>query len=294
MQVGLFDIDSKIPNLALMKLSAYWKAEGATVTLNQKGDHNYASCVFTKNQQRAKDTAILNKAELSGWGSGEDRSLPDHTEHLCPDYSLYGIDHSMGFTTRGCPRKCPFCVAPDKEGRIKENSPLSEFVRHKEVVLLDNNFLALASAIDKMREMIDRDLTIDFHGLDAEFITAEKAFYLSQVRIKRYRLAWDDVAFESTIQGGIKELTLEGISPKRIMVYMLCGYNSTWEDDWYRFTELDALGVLPFVMLYEGADKRLRHFARWVNRGIYRWVDWEDYAPNKSWLRQMVLPGINS
>lgn len=289
MKVGLFDIDSKIPNLALMKLSAYWKAEGVEVALNQKGDCNYASCVFTKNQQRAEDTAVLNNAELSGWGSGEDRPLPDYTEHLCPDYSLYGIDYSMGFTTRGCPRKCQFCIVPDKEGGVKEHSPLSEFVRHKEVVLLDNNFLALPSAIDKMQEMIDRDLTIDFHGLDAEFITAEKAYYLSQVRIKRYRLAWDEVAFESAIQQGIKELTSKGVKPRRIMVYMLCGYNSTWEDDWYRFTELDALGVLPFVMLYEGANKKLKHFARWVNRGIYRWVDWEDYEPYKKSHAQITL-----
>ena len=290
MEVGLFDIDSKIPNLVLMKLSAYWKAQGAKVVLNKKGDRNYASCVFTKNQQWAEDVAALNGADLSGWGSGQDYPLPDDTEHLCPDYDLYNINYSMGFTTRGCPRKCQFCIVPEKEGAIKENSPLSEFVRHKEVVLLDNNFLALPSAIDKMQEMIDRDLSVNFHGLDASFIRDEVAHYLAQLKTKRYRLAWDEMSFETTIRQGIKELVSHGVYHKQdIMVYMLCGFNTTWGEDWYRFKELDALGVLPFVMLYEGADKRLRHFARWANRGMYRWVDWEDYAPYTTYSKQLNL-----
>lgn len=49
--VVLFDIDSRIPNLALMKLSAYYKGQGLNVILSKKvayiKAHRYvASAVF--------------------------------------------------------------------------------------------------------------------------------------------------------------------------------------------------------------------------------------------------------
>lgn len=68
--------------------------------------------------------------------------LADVIEHQCPDYSLYGINYSMGFLTRGCPRECKWCVVPEKEGDIVAHADIDEFARHKEVVLMDNNVLA--------------------------------------------------------------------------------------------------------------------------------------------------------
>lgn len=35
--IGLIDVDSKIPNLALMKLSTYYKSIGETVEFVQEG-----------------------------------------------------------------------------------------------------------------------------------------------------------------------------------------------------------------------------------------------------------------
>lgn len=58
MWVHLVDADSKIPNVALMKISAYYKANGAFVTMsrsdtfafsNRLPDKVYISIVFKKN-----------------------------------------------------------------------------------------------------------------------------------------------------------------------------------------------------------------------------------------------------
>lgn len=49
--IGLIDIDSKIPNLALMKISSYYKSPGEKVEFVQTGknyDKIYASAVFTR------------------------------------------------------------------------------------------------------------------------------------------------------------------------------------------------------------------------------------------------------
>ena len=51
MNIGLIDVDSKIPNLALMKISAWHKAQGDSVEwyggLFDNPDRIYASKVFT-------------------------------------------------------------------------------------------------------------------------------------------------------------------------------------------------------------------------------------------------------
>ncbi len=50
MQIGLINIDSKIPNLALMKISAYYKAKGDNVSwfnAFETYDKVYSSKVFS-------------------------------------------------------------------------------------------------------------------------------------------------------------------------------------------------------------------------------------------------------
>ncbi|MHA2068744.1 MAG: radical SAM protein, partial [Candidatus Thorarchaeota archaeon] len=113
MKVLLVDADSQkgFPNLALMKLSSDFKNTGSDVDL-LKGipdtaplveyDAVYISCIFFQNKDAVLDYAnqFSCKVTIGGSGSNND-SLPHHIEHIMPDYSLYGIDFSMGFTSRG-------------------------------------------------------------------------------------------------------------------------------------------------------------------------------------------------
>ena len=118
MRVGLVDIDSKIPNLALMKLSAYWKSNGAEVEMTsplfaEEFDKVFASQVFdyTETPRLPENTVI------GGSGVSLSTTLDGEVESMKPDYSLYGVDYSLGFTSRGCSRRCTFCVVPKKEGK---------------------------------------------------------------------------------------------------------------------------------------------------------------------------------
>ena len=98
-RILLVDVDSKIPNLALMKISAWHKEHGdnvvllrgSTVDLCDKPDKVYASIIYKKNKH-ALDYVI---AQYSGiidiGGSGYDlhKTLPGEMEDLKPDYTLY-------------------------------------------------------------------------------------------------------------------------------------------------------------------------------------------------------------
>ena len=149
-KIGLIDVDSKWPNLALMKLSAYHKViKGDSVNwCNSFGNHDrvYISKVFSFTPDF--DYTVDGDVEVVKGGSGYSlvKQLPKNIEKLCPDYGLYhGIysSYAMGFTTRGCVRKCEFCVVPKKEGKIHVVADIESFWRGQErVVLLDNNLTA--------------------------------------------------------------------------------------------------------------------------------------------------------
>jgi hypothetical protein len=149
-KIGLVDVDGKIPNLVLMKLSAWHKAKGDEVKiydpLFDKPDRIYASKVF----DFTPDYHYYPACEVIKGGTGYDLAakLPPEVEKMYPDYSLFGCGYAMGFTTRGCIRKCPFYLVPRKEGAIKVVGDIYDFWRGQEnLMLLDNNLTALPRVI---------------------------------------------------------------------------------------------------------------------------------------------------
>jgi len=105
MIVLLVDVDSKISNLALMKISAYHKLLGDTVGFGiENPDKVYISCIFKKNAGQAKGIArYYPDAEIDIGGSGVDlkKQLPNEIEMIKPDYDLYPSTYSQDYTTRG-------------------------------------------------------------------------------------------------------------------------------------------------------------------------------------------------
>lgn len=120
MRIGIVDVDGHhFPNLALMKLSAWHKSEGDSVEFADamfgSYDRVYMSKVFTF----TPDCSDYYPCEVVKAGTGYrdyTTTLPESIEHMCPDYSLYGVDEAYGFLTRGCPNHCPWCIVPHKEG----------------------------------------------------------------------------------------------------------------------------------------------------------------------------------
>jgi len=298
MRIGLVDLDSKVPNLALMKLSAYHKQRGDEVHLAKgqdlmRFDKVYVSCIYSWNRWRAESIRFLHpNVELGGSGVDLQNSLPDEIEHLMPDYKLYNIDYSIGFTTRGCYRRCPWCVVPEKEGFIHHHASIKEFHHpsHEKIWLLDNNILASDTWFETFRYLIRNRLKISFFaGLDIRLIDDEKATMLSKMnymdfhfKTKRLYFAWDILNDESLVLKGIEILLKHDIKPSHLMFFILCGFNTSLEEDMYRFKKLDDLGCKPYIMLYDKFrikhPKELRRFQRWVNRRYYKVCSFKDYS----------------
>lgn len=302
--VLLVDADSQkdFPNLALMKLSAYHKAQGHEVDLI-KGipeapplvwyDRTYVSVLYFQNRDKALDLAFqLPNCEIGGSGWDLETTLDPEVEFMMPDYSLYDIDYSMGFTSRGCIRSCPWCVVPEKEGLICDNMHVSDFMHpeHKKVVILDNNFLASPSYKENFEYLIDNKIRVNFNsGLDIRLIDEDNAKLIKETKIRdwkfkttKYTFAYDLPKHKDAVLKGIEILRNAGVNLHRdnCIFYVLVGYNTTPTQDLERVYWLKNQGVGPYIMRYnqvKGPDRILLHMSRWVNRKLYQFMDFADY-----------------
>jgi len=283
-KVGLIDIDSKIPNLALMKLSAYHKARGDDVELTMPTmalayDKVYLSKVFTWTNMPGLPSNVV----YGGTGIDIKAKLPDEAESLCPDYSLYRkMDYSLGFLTRGCPNNCLWCFVPEKEGDIQPAADIENFLRHKKAILLDNNVLAHEHGIKQIEKIAKLDVRIDFNqGLDARLIDNAVARLLSRVKwIRHIRFACDSKAMMSPVEKAVKNLRAAGIT-RELFCYMLV--TNDIEDAYERAMFLKGLNVKPYAMPYRDKagtlpSRMAQEFARWTNvRKIFMTKTWENH-----------------
>jgi len=297
MKILLVQVDGKMPNLALMKVSSYYKSKGhETGFAFANPDKVYVSCIFSKNLNHASGIRhFYPSAEFYIGGPGMERptSLPLEMDHMMPDYSLYpDMDYSLGYTQRGCPNNCSFCIVPKIEGSFREVSHISEFHNpdFNKLVLYDNNFFYSKLWREKLDYITEHDLKVSFNqGLDARLMNEEKSLALADMNTysisfndRRVYFSWDLMENEKPILKGLMNVINAGIKPHNIMVYMLIGYNTTHNEDMYRFNTLRDLDLDPFAMIYNNRkdDMWIRKFARWVNKRVYKSCIFEEYQGN--------------
>ena len=218
-KIGLIDIDSKIPNLALMKLSAWHKHKGDQVEFYMplwKYDKVYASKVF----KFSDDPELPDGCITGGTGFDLTTTLSSEMESMYPDYDLYRCDYAIGFITRGCNRKCEFCYVPEKEGKIKRVGGVQDFWKdQKQIMLLDNNLTAHPDCIEIIKDLKRTKAKIDFsQGMDLRLMTPKIARELSTVKLwKQIHFAWDDIRMEKAIFKGLDCLIENGVKKYKIM-----------------------------------------------------------------------------
>lgn len=280
MKIALHDADkTKLPKLALLKLAAYHKARGDSVEWYMplaNYDVIYSSKVFTWTPE---SRYLPAGAQLGGTGYGLMANLPEEVEHTCPDYDFGRINFSMGFLTRGCPRNCPWCIVPVKEGPIRAHADIEEFARHRDVVLMDNNVLAHDHGIAQIEKMARLGLRVDFNqGLDSRLIDADIARRLAALKwLKPVRLACDHKKQMPDVERAVRHLRNAGVTPRRYRCYVLA---KDVDDALERIYFLEGLKVDPFAMPYRDLSstaepcRELKRLARWCNRPWIRKSCW--------------------
>lgn len=291
----------RFPNLACEKISGYWKGKGAEVTLLtdydhfDEYDHVFVSKVFTDTPVpdwlRASE-----KISIGGTGFYFDKApnLPDEIEHHMPDYSLYDdwikgevtrakaeyakkgkpfnektymdqfkeyTDSSIGFITRGCFRKCKFCVN-QKYNRVFKHSPVSEFFDkdRRRICLLDDNFLGSPHWREMLQELIDLKRPFKFkQGLDERLLTDEKCKMLfSSSYDGDYTFAFDNISDYDLIHEKLKMIR-RYTQTKTIKFYVLVGFESTdatdIENAFKRIALLLSYSCLPYIMRYQNRNE---------------------------------------
>ena len=298
MRIGLVDVDSskKFPNLALMKISRWHKNHGDQVEWAMPldtYDKVYQSKVFNFTPDDPYDYGC--ETEKGGTGYSITKVLPDEIEHTCPDYSLYGInDTAYGFTTRGCIRKCPFCLVSQKEGGIRAHADLEEFLDGRtKVVLMDNNIVACDHGIRQLEKCRDMGLKVDINqGLDARVLTKDDQLIrlIAELKDINYiRLACDCEAEIEPCENVIIRMLLAN-PRKRFIVY--CILTDNQEDSfsrvnhWRKYGHQVAVYAPPFRDFTDPGQvipRWQKDLARWANnRYLYYSCEFADYARNRS------------
>ena len=327
MKIALHDADKTgFPNLALMKISAFHKAQGDGVAWYDalwSGDYDkvYSSKVFTFTPNPKLygnvvygGTGYDNIEQWDtnqggeGWVSGDGLSCsenqyggisqPDSGRNngirpncseafhgsVCPDYDLYSnLDSSYGFLTRGCPNNCSWCVVPIKEGGIRPESDIEDFLRHDSAVLMDNNVLAHPHGIHQIEKIAKMGIKVDFNqGLDARLIDDSIARLLAKVKwLKPIRLACDRQSQMKHIQKAVTLLRWHNAKPRTYFVYVLV---KDVQDAIERVKFLKGMYLDPFAQAYRAIKnpkeptREQKDFCRWVNhKAVFKSVMWGDY-----------------
>lgn len=313
MNIRITHLDGKLPNLALMRLAHWHRAQGHHVHFSRlvhrelfepQYDIVYGSTIFKFSADRLKRFRTeFPDAIIGGTGSDSKVTVEEVIgDSQCLDYSLYpDFNASIGFTQRGCRLSCKFCVVPNKEGKPRSVASILDIYRGapypKHLHLLDNDFFGEPSWRDRIDEIRDGGFKVSFtQGINVRAMTPDVAAAIASVQYRddgftkrRLYTAWDNLKDEAVFFNGVRMLEEAGVPPKHLMAFMLVGFdkNETWERIHHRFERMTAIGILPYPMVYDQARHDLKRFQRWAVTGLYRAIPFSEY--DSSIKRQLSM-----
>lgn len=301
MIVGLHDAEKgflknkSFPNYALMKISAWHKAQGDAVEWWNplwQYDKVYSSKIF---DFTPIDPYLPSDAIRGGTGYRDiplNNELAQEIDNMFPDYSIYPeCDYAIGYLTRGCIRQCRWCVVPKKEGGIRPYRTWKELVRKDtdKLVLMDNNILACDYGISQLEDMVGSRYKIDLNqGMDARLVTKDVAQILSKLNWIRFlRFSCDQKSQIESVLKTIELLGKYGVRPYRIFVYLLVTKDIQDASD-----RVEALKKYKNINLYAQAERndsmgispnklQLEFQQRYIYSGCFRKETWNEYCERR-------------
>lgn len=256
-------------------------------------------------------------------------NLPDEIEHHMPDYHLYDkwleqtveeakkqfalegkelpksymiqfkeyTDYSIGFTTRGCFRKCKFCVN-QKYDHVFKHSPLEEFYDPSmpKICLLDDNILGCPEWRSIIQALKDTGKPFKFkQGIDERLLTREKCEVLFSSRYDGdYTFAFDNISDYDLIESKLKLIRQYAKPKASIKFYVLVGFEGTdvqdIENAFKRVALLMHYQCLPYIMRYQNKNDTPWKRSEW--RGMYvalaRWCNQPSFYKKKSFRQYCI------
>lgn len=309
MNIAIIDADliyrakHRFPNLASMKLSAYYKSQGHNVCL--KTDYNnldqydrvFISKVFTDTLVPA-EVLMLSNVEYGGTGFFYDKApkLSEEIEHIKPDYHLYDewvteklasggkrkdfvyyLDYSIGFLTRGCFRGCSFCVNQNYK-KCEPHSPVLEFMDESrpKLCFLDDNFFACPKWKELIADVKATEKRFQFkQGLDERLLTDDKIHELMSWRYDEdYIFAFDNIEDKDIIVSKLRRIReLYPNTKKHFKFYVLCGFdrNGKWDDEFWKQDIIDTFERIKLLAQYAAIPYIMRFEKCYTSKfsGIY-------------------------
>jgi hypothetical protein len=297
---------AKYPPLGLMKISTYHKSHDDEVVFykgtsaavrDQNWDIIYITTMFTFQWKRTIETikfyqrgkqknkknvkvggilaSLLQSDIESETGITPHFGLWEKVDRLKPDYTLtdgiyeyYTNNTSIGYMTKGCINRCPYCAVHRLEPYFVPFIPLEQQLdsNKKDLILLDNNVLASPEFPSIIKDIKKHGFKkgarfgnsyryVDFNqGVDARLLDEDKMKLLSQIAIKPLRIAFDSIKFERLYIEKVRLAHKHGI--KHLSNYILFNFDDCLED-FYRRLQINielneelGISIFSFPMRY--------------------------------------------
>lgn len=251
--------DGKWPSLALLRLSAMHEKRGDQVVFGAptlwepwRGDLVYRSSIFRSDR---------NSCDIEGGPASEDPSSGVESVGCRePAWQEQG-GITYGYTTRGCPNRCPWCIAWKAEGT--ETMSLGYVGHAEKAMILDANFFGADDWRARVALLKSRVGILSIcQGVNLKTITRPQAEALvdlapldTKLKKKAIYCALDKSADMERFERGLQYCREAGWPKWEFRPYMLLKPEDDLDDAYrrYRFLrDLDLIFIFPQVWHKDG------------------------------------------
>jgi len=295
MKIAALNASPSAYNLGVEKILNYHRRIGDRTTryldmFDWDADKVYISAIFTwdlprmvKLYKRAR--LITDNIELGGPAVTKLSNWVEEKTGIKPFVGLNGIfdkefgEYDYTFTSRGCPRNCPFCLVSDLEGKkvveddgflpapnIGDNNILMTSREHQELVV-EREMGCLPHHLSGSRIDVNS-------GFDCRVFQNDMPYYYKLwgcLPLKMWRFAFDEPESEQAIRRVLAFFKEKGLDRHTVQVYVLCNFPGVDVGEVMDRAEIiKGYGMQPYLMKYVPVTS--------TTRGYYADEEWKFYA----------------